>query len=393
MDQNSATSSPSWTLLFVLPNLALRGPEEGKVPDLTLDLDQLAIVSSDDGRVRALSEQAPAARTLLGAFRDELSNPIRPAVLIGREDWLTTNGGDPEPIIAYRNAVAITNVLLTRARGVRGSHMGSSCADTFDFHPAQLTKGGDQIFVHTLPLTHFGVPPKKFSVSTDAGLSRLPPSPIPDDRLTFMLSRAWRLRYIHKRDIQFTRALFRSLEIAYHAVSLHFKNYGSLHEAGLTAALWVSAIEILAAPHKAKHNVGIADVRSLLARYHWSDQHLANRRYRVVTRREKGKVKQRESVNLVQKCYHYLYEARSKFLHGDRVSARLLLPFGPRPAPPILDLASTVYRTALVAYLDKRWPRDELPLLERVLGGTFTDPWYTRHLLRAVNPDPDDDLD
>ena len=53
----------------------------------------------------------------------------------------------------------------------------------------------------------------------------------------------------------------------------------------------------------------------------------------------------------------HLYNARSKFVHGDEVSTELLLPFG-EEAPPLLSLASTIYRTAIVAYLEKHWPRE-----------------------------------
>ena len=80
-------------------------------------------------------------------------------------------------------------------------------------------------------------------------------------------------------------------------------------------------------------------------------------------------------MTLAQKIFLHLYGARSKFVHGDKVSTRLLLPFGD-DAPPLLSLASTIYRIALMAYLDEHWPRD---LWLDIAGMDYED-----HLLKAV---------
>ena len=84
-------------------------------------------------------------------------------------------------------------------------------------------------------------------------------------------------------------------------------------------------------------------------------------------------------MTLAQKIFLQLYSARSKFVHGDKVSERLLLPFGD-DAPPLLSLASTIYRTALLAYLEKHW-RSEWWV--DIAGMDHDD-----HLLKAIGKRP-----
>ncbi len=95
-------------------------------------------------------------------------------------------------------------------------------------------------------------------------------------------------------------------------------------------------------------------------------------------------------VTLPQQVYVHLYNARSKFVHGDEVSTELLLPFG-EGAPPLLSLASTIYRTALMAYLEEHWPQESTQRLasdESSLTAYFKNAWqnspYEDHLLAAI---------
>lgn len=163
--------------------------------------------------------------------------------------------------------------------------------------------------------------------------------------------------------------LIRSLEAAYEALSVGFKNYSSLTEVGLDTVHWTTAIEVLASPPD--RDVQKWDCTRLIAHAHgFHDAELRHRKYWV-----KGKKGRRHTMTLAQKIFLHLYGARSKFVHGDKVSTRLLLPFGD-DAPPLLSLASTIYRIALMAYLDEHWPRD---LWLDIAGMDYED-----HLLKAV---------
>ena len=93
-------------------------------------------------------------------------------------------------------------------------------------------------------------------------------------------------------------------------------------------------------------------------------------------------------MTLAQRTFLRMYDARSKFVHGDKVSVKLLLPTHD-DGPPLLSLASTVYRTALIAYLETHWPSDPTPdgsslreLLENAIREGLGP--YEDHLLKAI---------
>ena len=129
-------------------------------------------------------------------------------------------------------------------------------------------------------------------------------------------------------------------------MSVGFKNYASLYEIGLDTVHWTTAIEVLASPPN--KYVKLCDCIKLLGRASCiNDPELQERGHEVRIGKDTT------HVTLPQRAYVHLYKARSKFVHGDEVSVDLLRPFG-EDAPPLLSLASTVYRIALMAYLEKQ---------------------------------------
>ena len=95
-------------------------------------------------------------------------------------------------------------------------------------------------------------------------------------------------------------------------------------------------------------------------------------------------------MTLAQRIFLRLYDARNEFVHGNKGSVKLLL--SPRDdAPPLLSLASTIYRTALMAYLEDHWPREPTPepdgdSLRELLAYTLRENLgpYEDHLLAAI---------
>ena len=124
------------------------------------------------------------------------------------------------------------------------------------------------------------------------------------------------------------------------------------------------------------------DCARLIGQHEFSDPRLGSKKYWV-------KVKQgRRHMNLAQRVFVRLYEARSKFVHGDRVSVKLLLTPGDE-TPPLLSLASTVYRVALMAYLDDHWPWKPMPEADASswrerLAQVVQERPYAEHLLNAI---------
>lgn len=343
---------PEWALVFVLPNLRLE-PHDYSPDELTLGLEGIAIVSADDDRVKAVAGWSEAAMAFLESFHDGNGQNITPSVLIVRQDWLKAMDKSVEPVIAFRNAVAASCVLMARAQSGGGGWMGAAWSDTFDYHEAQLRIDGSKFDSWTPALNSIGFNLDGLSLTPDLRMPRNHLGPI-DDHLATRLGRVWKLRYRRKQQLGATAKVFRSLEACYEATSLSFRNYSSLQEVGLTAVDWATATEVLASPPT--RNVHKWDCTELIGDGWFTEEPLIrNHRYRVAKRTKKGRGRRFHALNLPQWVFLQLHTARSKFVHGDRVTTKLLLPFGAE-APQLLSLASTVYRIALVQYLEEHWP-------------------------------------
>lgn len=370
---------PIWEIAFVLPNLKL-GERDLQSKGLTLGLDGIAIVPTSDERVRVIRGWSKAADRFLGAFHTGLGKPVNPAVLIVRDDWMAQFNRNVEPVISFRNAVALSAVLPCRARGPSESWTGSSWTDTFDYHPAVLRPDGSSFYLLTPALDSYKYALVGLSITPD---QRLPLNNLGlvDEPLAIRLGRAWSRRYLRARERRMTARIFRSLDTAYHAASIGFKNYSSLNEVGMDTVYWTNAIEILAAPDC--NEVTKWDCSRLIGDFNGSyPPALRNRKYRVRKRRKAGKPNEIMPVNFAQKIFFCLYRARSKFVHGDSVSAKLLRPFGP-DTPSLLSLASTVYRLALYTYLERHWPWRPTLRDPNSFGLLLCDP-YEKHLLEAA---------
>ena len=364
------SANPEWQLAFVLPNLLL-GDGDNSHPELTLGLEGMAIVPASDPRVIEITNWSDAARRFLSSFHDGNGEAIIPAALIIRDDWHRDLSKQVEPVISFRNAVAITSILRVRAGWPSGGWAGASWSETFDHHPAILRLDGSKFDSWTPALNSIGFRLENLSLTPDLRVPRVDVRII-DDRLADCLGHVWHLRYRRKREMHKTAKVFRSLEAAYEALSVGFKNYASLTEVGLDAVHWATGIEVLASPPD--RDVKKWDCTRLIAQSQaYSDPKLRHRKCWI-----KGRGGRRYTMTLAEKIFLHLYDARSKFVHGDKISTRLLLPFGD-DAPPLLSLASTIYRTALMAFSDKHWPTEYWLDLAEID--------YEDHLLKAVNKD------
>ena len=371
---------PDWIVVFIIPSLKIKAQAVNDV-GLTLGLTGMALVARDDPRVQAYCEWSPAASTLLSRFLTEYSRPHDPTRLVAHRRWLDSFGKRAEPVIAFRNAVAMACVCHVRANG---GWQGASWTESFDHHAAEVAVDGSHVDILTPALQSFAAPVEDMVFTLEHGLP-VAEYIFSDERLAVWLGKAWLDTYRNGRNVAAGRTLFRSLELAYMAASMRSRNYSSIHEVGVGTVLWVNAIEILAAP--SDRNVRRLDGHALVEQFVWDmNPLLDSRRYRVVEHR-RPKIKYR-GAKLVAKVYDHLYEARSKFVHGDQVSRALLRPFGPDPAPPLLALASTVYRTALLAYLQRHWKWTRQMEAKDHLG-TFWLSAYEQHLLKAVDQEVD----
>jgi hypothetical protein len=346
-----------WSLAFVVPNLnapVSTGRKVGIEYALTLGQEGIAIVPASDTRVSEIRRQSSGADTLVGSFMGEHGEPHAPAVLIIREDVAQAIGRDVTAVVAFRNAVAMSFVLPGRVRFVAESGRPVvSWTDFFDFHPTGVALD-DTLYTSTPAFHAFWIPEEDFQAMPSTGIQTDTDLGAPDLYLARNLGKLWRERFLSpRRDRLLGRLVFRSLEIAYHAASMTNRNEASLNDYGLQVALWVTALEVLARP--ARGSVSQHGVLSLLREYQWDDRRLAARRYTLRFRNRSGWNLERDAI--VPKLCNNLYQARHRFVHGDRITTDALTPRvgGDRPALP--RVAALIYRAALAARMMRRFKR------------------------------------
>ncbi len=388
-------------MIYVMPNLSPAPDHWSSVEDenshtnlfwkgVSLESDTVAIVSMHDARVQEAIARDPNVGRLFDAFVDTSLKKLHPSVLIVREDSAFTREG--EGLVAFRNCVALGVVLHSRAAWAKGrDHIAGGWSDYFDFHPLQPRANGlisdspAQLAILTERATHQAMPSPYVSATTVRTL-------FPDRFLRFTLGAEWRRYYENPTErTKYGRALFRSLEIAYMASASPIKNGGSVYEWGVQLALWVSAIEVLVSALNGRANQWLA--LDLLGEYDWGvyrpslrnlDRTILLGRENLKTRHagrtkraipglilhavqflrrlglpRAGERKARQ-VNVIQDACHLLYNARHKFLHGDKVGEKVLWPWGreeradgEQPAS-IATVAPVVYRIALHAFLSRK---------------------------------------
>lgn len=339
------STRPPWRLNCVLPNLRL-GEHERSPSEMTLGLEGIAIVPATDSRVVEIRKWSEAADRFLSSFHDGNGTAITPSALIVREDWHSGLGANREAAISFRNAAATASILPIRAQWHSHGWTGVWWSENFDDHPVRLRPDGSKFDYRTPALNSIGFRLDGLQLTPDLRVPR-PHLMHADENLADRLGRVWWTRYGRKRDRQKTAKVFRSLEAAHDALGLGFTSHSSLSAVGLSTVPWTTAIEVLAAPEA--RDVKKWDCTQLIGQHEFSDPRLRRKMFWV---KFKGA---RRHLTLAQRVYLRLHEARSKFVHGDKVSVKLLLTDGAE-APPLLSLASTIYRTALMAYLEGHWP-------------------------------------
>ena len=339
-----------WEIVQLLPSLVL--PKASEAFDdgwpqpwpggLTLGSSVAAIVPPDDERVVAICGCSVAARALVYGCRNSADRPVRASLLVARKDA----GLGMDALVDFRNAVAFTFLLRARVQATR-SGAGSTAAwsDTWDFHPAFITDK-DRLIVDTPAITEWYAEKVPFRAmpapSVGASSERL----YADQLLARAFAEVWQGYYqpngSHESDPAAER-LFRSLQVAYQASMVPVRHRASLHEFGAQAALWVSAMEILAWPKEG--GVKVRHVNELLER-----APLPSRREREGAGEEMHEPHPQEG-SPVQRAYVAMYRVRNSFLHGDPVTWNDLTRERGAGRLNVHEMAAPVYRAALVGYL------------------------------------------
>lgn len=283
-----------------------------------------------------------------------------------------------EAIISFRNIVSISIMLRGWAEVRPGSFPISPLfSNTFDFYPIILGKNGG--FFYSTPAVNDYHP-------KNASLIGMPNNYVPIKYFVTMYDKAicdalitiWYQRFIKPGRNSFnSRQIFRSIEVAYHALSVPIKNQTTIFDLGVTFILWVSAFEILL--HPKKGDVGPKKVITDLGTVHWGNKELNAKRYVVKIMKKR--------VNLCQKLYNEIYMNRNDFIHGNKISSRKLHAFGNKNLQHLWVFAPIIYRTALILYLDKYFPNliKKLVLSDKSILRYMNNAPYENCLMQLMN--------
>src|SRR5258707_15195495 len=100
--------SSSWTPAAILPNLSAKTAFEGEV---------IALGPCDDARVEAFGSVHPKFTELLSRFTDAFQVPLRPVVLMVRDDALSKLA-QVEPLASFRDVVALSVIPYARSLSI-----------------------------------------------------------------------------------------------------------------------------------------------------------------------------------------------------------------------------------------------------------------------------------
>lgn len=327
-----------WTILFVFPNIRVREP---------IGNTWISIAPYDDPRVKESASSSPFARALAANFKDQFGRAVIPSFLIV-EDHIPDTVRDIEAIVGFRNTFALSTI----TRGHEISLVNKFVAyplysDYFDLYPITLSKDNDGFLTHSPSVLGFDDEYKKFRGQTNPSLAgQASVSTDIDTGLFNLLLKPWEKRFLKGESGDWsTTALFRSLQMAYQASTMPFKNHATIYDYGSSASLWVSALEILSHPRKGKAD--LLSVLNLMGQFGWKDKTVKKRVYKVSHRQKDCRV------NLPQRLYKDLYDTRNEFLHGNPITTNRLHPFRKKDTPAITRFAPLLYKVALLCYLDR----------------------------------------
>ena len=328
-----------WHIYSLLPNLELKE---------SYGNDYLALVQKNDSRLTKILNDFPSFANILNGFKDDYNQKINPAVLIFKTD-LPKTAFNTDSICAFRNLFAISTLFIGWVYLNNYNPISVKYSEVFDFYPLFFGNDGSCL-TETPAMSDFR--------SNDAPFQAEPFRGVPiyqfndvyfDKQIYYGLLNAWEKRYIEKNNskkINLSK-IFRSLEFAYHSLSMPHKNL-SITDVGINLSLWISAFETLSYPKtgdvKREHIIGLLNKNPLIK------SSFKNKEFKY----EKyiKKVRTFVKVDILELICNKLYDARNKFLHGDNISGNILRVFNKKSLHNNLYyIAPIIYRYLLFSFL------------------------------------------
>lgn len=322
------TPSGSWDLFFFLPNLNPPTPTP-------FDGGAMRICAGNDPVITRLRQNPgnTTAQQMLGAFCTQFGTSFPPACFIV-DPLAPPFAREAAALRSFRNCCAIATLLPS----YDGRQWRPKFADHFDLYPLAAAKSGR---IATNDAIVAGLHKSQGFSGQSSPLIQDPShfACHPSRRLLDRLLYAWNRCYLERRERRPLLRLFRSLEIALHALRFPTDSLMSVHDAGLRLVLWVSAFEVLL--HPGNKRVDLASVLSFMRGLPWRDRRLIRKQYRVKYKNGPPRVSKPEAI------YFDLYIARNDFAHGNEIPAQRLWFRRQRNRGLLSDLAPLVYWNAL----------------------------------------------
>ncbi|HYO70448.1 MAG TPA: hypothetical protein VEU33_30645 [Archangium sp.] len=324
---------PDWTPVFILPNIRLTE---------AVEFDVAAFAPVQDPRVKKIAQSHASFEQFLGRLTDAFGVPNEPTVLLVRSDapkaFLHI-----EALASLRDLFSIAIVGYNRACLIRqypNAHViyGESLA----FYPWMVDNEYRYLYGKT-PASIGIHDVKKFRGQSSPGVPtlRLDQYSI-DHPLVQKLLVHWRNRYESEKPERSDIALFRSLNMAYHASLMPEVISASFYDLGRIISLWVSAFEILIHPGEGgRANLGA--VVKLIEQAQWLSLGCKRQDHEIKINNKLHKV------TLASWLYQKIYRCRCDFLHGEPVSSESL--HLPVSGENLFWYAAPLYRVALAASL------------------------------------------
>jgi hypothetical protein len=328
---------PTWEPMVVLPNVQLSS---------SIDSEWIALAPSGDSRVVATIQKHHEFGAFLGKFQDAFANPIKPSILLLREDAHPNLRGI-DAIAGFRDAIAIASVPQSRARFFNGSAV-ARChwSNYFHFYPWMLSKDYDTLVARTpaiLAVDDF----QNFRGQSSPDLRPLVLDFCQSDTNLFAaIMDRFNECYTASSPSWTTLALFRSLNMACKASEMPGGVDFTLYDEGRLISLWVAAFEILA-HHGPGGRSGVTDVLAVLEKVALI----------VTSLGQETHATRLGDRSLVSRLYVELSDVRNDFSHGNPVASDRIFAQGTQIQ--LSMVAAMLFRLALTAHLNVSWIEPE----------------------------------
>ena len=345
-----------WFPIYTLPNISINQSIEG---------DFLALVSSNDDRIKHLCREHAMFRQFMNSFYDTFRHKIKPAIIIRRDD-APKELMNTEAWSGFRDFIVAAIVPYAQSKSIVDDNELDRIyySSYFWIYPWRIS----QDFEWIASLTPAFAGAHLIQQFRGQASPELSPKNIQridcDGLLLTELLTKWTARFNTINPDRNNIALFRSLNIANQASLIPGGTDSTIYDYGRILSLWVSAFEVLVHPG----NNGQADkgkIFELLEDIPWVGNECQKRYYWT---KFGGK---REKRNLACSLYEQLYDCRNKFLHGE--------PFGikdlriPRSEHYLPRIAAILYRLGLTSFLKLSPPEQPEEDDPEILGKYLAD--------------------